>query len=121
MIIRGNTVSTNAPRTDLQQTDPAKASFLVGREIVTELFKVGQVTLTPGGWSSLRQTVSFDGVLSDISKQAIVAVADPASLDTYLDCGLRLTSSGVGSLTFACEEVPSVSVKVNVMILTKGV
>lgn len=121
MIIRGNTVSTNAPRTDLHQTDPSKADYFIGREAITELMEVGQVTLQPTGWVSTRQTVAFSGVLTDTRKQAIVSVADPDSMDLYLDCDIRLVDSGDGTLTFSCEEVPSDIVKVNILILTKGV
>ena len=37
MIIRGNTVGTNMPRTDWNQTDPSKSDYLKGRDALEKL------------------------------------------------------------------------------------
>lgn len=36
MIIKGNTVGTPMPRTNYEQTDPAKADFLKGKEVLDQ-------------------------------------------------------------------------------------
>lgn len=119
-VIRGNTVTTISPRTDLNQTDPEKADYLKGREGIINMIKTAQATLSTSKWVSKVQTVNVAGILADASKQAIVSVSDPDSLETYLDCNIRLTGNGEGTLTYTCDEVPKTNVKVNVLILTKG-
>ena len=121
-VIRGNAISTNAPRTDLNQDDPAGADFLKGREKILDMIKTEQATLSSGGWgtSPYQQTVDVAGVMADSNKQAIISVSDPGSLETYLDCNIRLIDNGEGTLTYACDDAPTTDVKVNILILTKG-
>lgn len=85
--------------------------------------KTSTATLFVGKWSTneiITQTVLVFGVLADSDKQAIISVADPGSLDMYLDCNVRLIGSGNGSLTFSCEEIPSENIIVNILIINKG-
>lgn len=121
-VIRGNTISTNSPRTDLNQENPEGADFLKGREVIMNMIKTEQATLLSGAWSEepFEQTVKVSGVIADSRKQAIVSVSDPDSLETYLDCNVRLIDNGAGTLTYACDDVPASDVKVNILILTKG-
>ena len=44
MIIHGNTVGTTMPRTNWNQTDPAKPDYLVGKDIVDQLIQTAQTT-----------------------------------------------------------------------------
>jgi hypothetical protein len=71
-------------------------------------------------WSNNMQTVSVQKVIDDSSRQAVIAVAAPASLDSYQDFGIRMISQGAGTITFQCEDVPSTNISVNVLVLTKG-
>lgn len=121
-VIRGNTIATNAPRTDLNQDDPSGADFLKGREKILNMIKTEQATLSSGGWGTapFQQTVHVSGVMADSNKQAIVSVSAPESLEVYLDCNIRLIDNGEGTLTYACDEAPTTDVKVNILILTKG-
>ncbi len=87
MKIRGNTVGTTMPRTDWDQTNPKKASYLKGRDKIIELINKAQNsannaqttanekavtktfkgTLLASGWSSkapFTQTVTINGLLS---------------------------------------------------------
>lgn len=119
-VIRGNTVTTNAPRTDFGQTDPNGADYLKGREGIVNMIRTAEATLTAGGWRSKEQTINVSGVLADSDKQAIVSVSHPDSLEVYLDCNIKLIGNGEGTLTYSCEDVPGSDVKVNILILTKG-
>ena len=121
-VICGNAISTSTPRTDLNQVDPAAADFLKGRKKILDMIKTKQATLNSGGWGTApyQQTVDVAGVMADSNKQAIISVSDPGSLETYLDCNIRLIDNGEGTLTYACDDAPPTDVKVNVLILTKG-
>lgn len=121
-VIRGNTIATNAPRTDLGQEDPSKADFLKGRETILNMIKTERATLSSDGWGAApyQQTVDVSGVMAGSNKQAIVSVSDPESLEVYLDCNVRLIDNGEGTLTYACDDAPTSDVKVNILILTKG-
>ena len=46
-----------------------------------------------------------------------IITAAPASYMAYVEAGVRCTAQGSGSLTFACEEVPTQNLTVNVLIL----
>ena len=77
-------------------------------------------TLFFDAWSGKTQTVPVAGILADTTKQAVITVAAPNSLEAYLDSNIRLTGNGTGTLIFTCDVVPTASVNVNVLILTKG-
>ena len=79
-----------------------------------------KVILKAKYWSENQQTVQVEKVQANTSLQAIVATADAASMDTYLDCNVRLNGQGAGTLTFTCEDIPPTSITVNLLILTKG-
>lgn len=71
-------------------------------------------------WNENRQTVEVEKVIADTGRQAIISVAGAESLETYLDCNIRMVAQNEGTITFACDDVPPGNVVVNVMILTKG-
>lgn len=78
------------------------------------------VVLSPYYWQDNQQTVSVSKVSEDSSRQAVITSAYPESLETYLDCNINVTGQDEGTLTFSCDDVPDVTVRVNVLILTKG-
>ena len=83
----------------------------------------GEVTLTPGGWSNNTQTVNFPGVTSDISLSDVYASPRPddENYAAYTENGVRPYSQGDGTITFRCEDVPSVNVYVNVSVEFVGI
>lgn len=66
------------------------------------------VTLTSSGWGSNKQTVTVSGVTA--SNLVIVDVLN----DEY---GIKCTSQASNTLTFTCENTPTVNVTVNVVIM----
>lgn len=78
------------------------------------------VVLAATGWIDNTQTVQVEKVIANSNQQAVIAVANAASVDTYLDANIKMTGQGAGTLTFVCDEVPTSSVALNLMILTKG-
>lgn len=73
-------------------------------------------TLSTYGWSSsLTQTVSVSGVTS--SNTVVVSPA-PASYAAYTAANVRCTAQANAQLTFTCDEIPTVVLTVNVVILT---
>ena len=79
-----------------------------------------QITLMASNWENKKQTVSVSGVEAS-NKQAVITVSAPDSLETYLDCNIRLAERDAGTLTFECDDVPSSDVFVNALIIQKGV
>lgn len=71
-------------------------------------------------WENNMQTVPVTNVIVDSAKQAVIVASAPDSLETYLDCNIRLVSQNEGSLTFACDDTPEFDVAVNILLLTKG-
>lgn len=71
-------------------------------------------TLSTSGWSNKQQTVS---VTSVTSSNTVFTSPAPASYAKYGECGVRCKAQGSGTLTFTCEDVPTTSLTVNVMIL----
>ena len=74
------------------------------------------VTLAAASWSSKKQTVTASGVTT--SNTVIVSPA-PASFLAYGEAQVRCTAQAANSLTFTCEEVPTVALTVNVLYINK--
>lgn len=74
------------------------------------------VTLTAAGWNAdaKTQTVSVAGVTATAN---CIITAAPDSYIAYAEAGVRCTAQGAGTLTFACETVPTSDVTANVLIL----
>ena len=74
------------------------------------------VTLTAAGWDAdaKTQTVSVAGVTATAN---CIITAAPDSYMAYAEAGVRCTAQGEGTLTFACETVPTADVAANVLIL----
>lgn len=73
-------------------------------------------TLTAAGWDAVAktQTVSVSGVTATAN---CIITAAPDSYMAYAEAGVRCTAQGAGTLTFACETVPTADVASNVLIL----
>ena len=67
-----------------------------------------------GAEAPFQQTVSVDGATDTNIK--VVAPA-PTSVDEYASCGVKATTEGAGTITFACTTVPENALTVNVVIL----
>lgn len=72
------------------------------------------VTIATTDWSNLSCTKSVTGMTA--SKIVLVS-PDPVSFTAYTDAGVRCSAQGSGTLSFACDSVPSSSVTVNILIL----
>ena len=74
------------------------------------------VTLRASGWNAnaKTQTVSVSGVTATAN---CIITAAPDSYMSYAKAGVRCTAQGAGTLTFACETVPTADVAANVLIL----
>ena len=77
------------------------------------------VTLKSTGWTNKTQTVTVAGISSDEASQRIIPIAHVDSRSAYNEAGCKGVRQGEGSLTFECETVPSVDLKVWVEV--KGV
>ena len=73
-------------------------------------------TLTAAGWDAdaKTQTVSVAGVTA--TANCIITAATDSYM-AYAEAGVRCTAQGAGTLTFACETVPSDDLTANVLIL----
>ena len=74
------------------------------------------VTLRASGWNvnTKTQTVSVSKVTATVN---LIITAAPDSYMAYAEAGVRCTAQGAGTLTFACETVPTEDVVANVLIL----
>ena len=78
--------------------------------------KSATVTLSANAWSSNSQTIN----VSNVTASSLVTVAPvPTSQNrtAYLESGVYCSAQGAGTLTFACEDVPSVNLNVNIQII----
>ena len=75
-----------------------------------------QATLSASGWDAdtKTQTVSVAGVTATAN---LIITPAPDSYMAYAEAGVRCTAQGSGTLTFACETVPTADVAANVLIL----
>ena len=74
------------------------------------------VTLSASGWdtNAKTQTVSVSKVTATVN---LIITAAPDSYMAYAKACVRCTAQGAGTLTFACETVPTEDVVANVLIL----
>jgi hypothetical protein len=71
-------------------------------------------TLSAGGWSSKKQTVTVSGITA--SQHLVIAPA-PASYVAYGESMVRCVTQAANSMTFQCEDVPTSNLTVNVLIV----
>lgn len=71
------------------------------------------VTLTASGWANNTQTVNVTGVTED---NTVFLGAATESKEEYMDCEIKATAQGGGTLTFTCGIVPANALTVNVAI-----
>ena len=73
------------------------------------------VTLTASGWGSNKyQSLTVPGVQADSN---IIITAAPGSYIAYAEAGVRCAGQANYTLAFKCEEIPTVDLAVNVLIL----
>ena len=94
-------------------------STLVRSSITAARPTVILVTLKSTGWTNKTQTVTVAGISSDEAAQRIIPIAHVDSRSAYNEARCKGIGQGDGSLTFECETVPSVDLKVWVEV--KGV
>lgn len=71
-------------------------------------------TVSLSGWSSNAVTVSVPGVTAD---SIVIVTPHPDSFVVWSESMVRATAQGAGTLTFQCEEPPSIIIKANVLIV----
>lgn len=74
--------------------------------------------LSASGWKNNSQTIN----LANVAANSLVTVAPvPTSQNrtAYLEAGVYCSDQGAGTLTFVCEDVPSVNLNVNIQIINK--
>ncbi len=78
-----------------------------------------KVTLPVASWdsSTMQQTVACTGILSDKTKQRVTCAAVDESYDSaWNTCYVQCVGRAANSLTFQCDEIPTVAVEVFVTI-----
>ena len=96
----------------LDQSGLPTYSTLVRSSITAARPTVTLVTLKSTGWTNKTQTVTVAGISSDEAAQRIIPIAHADSRSAYNEAGCKGVGQGEGSLTFECETVPSVDLKV---------
>lgn len=100
----------------LDQSGLSTYSTLVRSSITAALTAarptVTLVTLKSSGWTNKTQTATIADISSDEAAQRIIPIAHADSRSAYNEAGCRGVGQGEGSLTFECETVPSVDLKV---------
>ena len=93
---------------------PSEAADAATKQYVDGRKATASVTLTASGWSSKKQTVSVSGVTAS---NTVLVTPAPASFVAYGEAVVYCSAQGSGTLTFTCDEVPTVSLTVNVLIM----
>ena len=86
-----------------------KVSWIGGKQ-----YKVIQVTLLSSWRSNNAQTVTATGVTTT---NTVIVSPDPLNIEEYASKKVYCSTQWVNSLAFACEDVPSNDLVVNVVIL----
>ena len=113
-ILKNNSTSDTTPLAENSNVI-ATTAFVHG--LVDGLKSKGvSVTLPASGWNAnaKTQTVSVAVVTATVN---LIITAAPDSYMAYAKAGVRCTAQGAGTLTFACETVPTADVAANVLII----
>lgn len=78
--------------------------------------KSATVTLSANAWGGNSQTINISNVTAG-SLVTIAPVPTAQNRTAYLEAGVYCSAQGAGTLTFVCEDVPSVSLNVNIQII----
>lgn len=78
--------------------------------------KSATVTLSANAWSGNSQTINVSNVTAG-SLVTVAPVPTAQNRTAYLEAGVYCSAQGAGTLTFVCEDVPSVSLNVNIQII----
>lgn len=78
--------------------------------------KSATVTLSANAWSSNSQTINLANVATN-SLVTVAPVPTAQNRTAYLEAGVYCSAQGAGTLTFVCEDVPSVNLNVNIQII----
>lgn len=78
--------------------------------------KSATVTLSANAWSGNSQTINVSNVTAS-SLVTVAPVPTAQNRTAYLEAGVYCSAQGAGTLTFVCEDVPSVNLNVNIQII----
>lgn len=78
--------------------------------------KSATVTLSANAWSGNSQTINVSNVTAG-SLVTVAPVPTAQNRTAYLEAGVYCSTQGAGTLIFACEDVPSVNLNVNIQII----
>lgn len=78
--------------------------------------KSAMVTLSANAWSGNSQTINLANVATN-SLVTVAPVPTAQNRTAYLEAGVYCSTQGAGTLTFVCEDVPSVNLNVNIQII----
>lgn len=95
---------------------PTGSAHAANKEYVDGKKKSITVTLLASGWSSKTQRVAAEGVGAPDKCDVIPAPA-PDNHNTYYENVVRISVQEAGFLTFTCDDVPTVNLDVNILIL----
>lgn len=112
--VNGHSVEANVPA-DAKFTDTVGVTKDELNTAINGFKKItwSTITIATSAWSNNTATVSVSGVTA--SNAVDVAPVEP-TFDAYINAGIRATSQGSGTLTFACKTVPTVAISVNVKV-----
>lgn len=98
----------------LDQTGLSAYSTLVRTDINAARPTVTLITLKSTGWDSTAKTqsVTVASIVADESAQRIIPIAHADSRTAYNEAGCMAIAQSAGSLTFECDTVPTVDLKV---------
>lgn len=87
------------------------------QDVAANLHTEQSVTIAVSDWSNKTCTKSVTGVTAN---NTIIVAPAPASFTNYCEAQIRATAQGVGSsgngVTFVCEDVPTTSITINILI-----
>lgn len=78
--------------------------------------KSATVTLSANAWSGNSQTINVSNVTAG-SLVTVAPVPTAQNRTAYLEAGVYCSAQGSSTLTFVCEDVPSVNLNVNIQII----
>lgn len=90
------------------EADAATKQYVDGRK------RTAAATLSAASWTGKEQTVPVPGVTAD---NTVLVTPAPSSHMAYNEAMVYCCAQEIGSLRFACDEVPALDLAVNILIM----
>lgn len=93
--------------------DPSDKNDAANKRYVDSLYTYRTITLDVNKWSNNIQVITVSGMTAN-TEITVAPAPTRVNVQAYAEASVLCTATGINTVTFECEEIPSVALTVNV-------